>query len=133
MILPTRAVGQGYGPGSANACKWQWIFAAEGKLYGKSRMENACYAFTESKSAELRTVWDLFGEAGKDSSSTLSGGWQVWSNTEFAPYLGSWSLLRPTANRGECFWEASAILLSSRKRLHCRGSKTSSSQCKNTS
>lgn len=87
----------------------------------------------ELKSAKLSTVRDLSGEAGEDSSSTLSGGWQVWRDTEFAAYLGPWSLLRPTAKRGECFWEASVTLLSSRKRLHCRGSKTSSSQHKTTS
>lgn len=32
------------------------------------------------------------------TSSTLSGGWQVWSDTGFAAYLGPRSLPRPTAN-----------------------------------
>lgn len=103
------------------------FFAAEGKLHRNSRVENACYVF---ETANLSTVWNLFGEAGKDSSSTWSREWQIWRDTEFAAYLRPWSLLRLTANRRECFWEASVILFSSRKRLHCRGTTTCSSQAK---
>lgn len=44
-------------------------------------------------------------------SSTFSGGWQIWGDTEFAAYPAPPSLLRLTANGDE----ASVILLSSGK------------------
>lgn len=38
----------------------------------------------EPEVAKLSTVWDLFGEAGRDLSYTFSQGWQLWGDYEFA-------------------------------------------------
>lgn len=86
----------------------------------------------EFTSAKLSTVWDLFGEAGKDILHFGRG--MAGLERHRVCCLSRSSVSAETeGKRGGCFWEASVILLSSRKRFHCRGSKTSSSQCKTTS